>query len=170
MTRWYELIASNRLAVARLHVALEAPAIDDFRVKAPIRADTKTRQLAAAQKLVDGRRIHTQVRRKLPHRHHARQIVFWFCHVYLSDPANPRSSPLTSRQGLASVFAVRLCRCITPLLTPSSVSKIAIAGQEGYFEISTDSSRHINRYDSLKLLSLLGQLNLYLGINYFSTD
>jgi hypothetical protein len=78
------------------HVALEAPLVDYLGIKAPVGTDSESRQLASAQKLVNGGRMDPEVSGKLPHRHHARQIVFGFCHVIFSN-AFRRRGPQAGR-------------------------------------------------------------------------
>jgi hypothetical protein len=89
------LIPAHRF-VGRPHVALETPFVDHLGVEAPIGADSEAGELASAQKLVNGGRMDTEVSGKLPHRHHARQIVFGFCHVIFSN-AFRRRGPQAGR-------------------------------------------------------------------------
>jgi hypothetical protein len=89
------LVPAHRF-VGRPHVALETPLVDDLGVEAPVGTDSESGELASAQKLVDGGRMDTEVCGKLPHRHHARQVVFGFCHVIFSN-AFRRRGPQAGR-------------------------------------------------------------------------
>lgn len=129
-------IAAERLALTRFHVPLEAPAIYNFGVKAPVGPDSESGQFATTQELVDGRRMDPKVRRELPDRHHAGQIVLWFCHdSFSSSQVNPFAP--TSTQIDVFLCLTETDRYPKPALTTSNVPKNANAGQEAEGVLST---------------------------------
>src|SRR5579859_6069000 len=82
--------------------------------------------------------MYAKVRREFSHRHHARQVVFGFCHDVLSNAG--RCS--TFLKWWQSTFAELLeSRCWTkPHLITPSVAKSINTGQEGIVMISTGSA------------------------------
>src|ERR1700682_6165398 len=70
--------------------------------------------------------MYAKVRREFPHRHHAGQVVFWFCHVL---------SPMRVvvyfrwRQTITAESLISYC-CTKPHLITTNVAKSTNAGQE----------------------------------------
>src|ERR1700682_3810626 len=64
-------VPAGRAAVRSFHIALQTPAIDHFRVETPVGANPETRQLAAAQQLVDRRWMNPKIFGQFFDCHHA---------------------------------------------------------------------------------------------------
>jgi hypothetical protein len=162
-------VTAQRLAFARLHVPFEAPAIDHLGVETPVSTDPESGQLATAQELVNGRWVNPKVGRQLPHRHHAGQIVLWFCHDSLSPllQANPLAP--TSAQIDAFLCLTETDCYLKPALTTSNVPKNANAGQEVDLPLSTAPYTALWTRSLGSSLSFQRLVNLYFENSIFST-
>lgn len=146
-------VAAQRLAFTWLHVALKAPPIDNFGVEAPVGPDSESGEFATTQQLVNGGGMNSKVSGELPDRHHAGQIVLWFCHDSLSSSqANP-STPTSTQIGVF-LCLTKTDRYPKPALTTSNVSKNANAGQEAETVLSTTTETSLWRvHSNLRYLS-----------------